>query len=293
VPRFLKPAFRPERGKKGLGAWCVNVPKYLSDTGRRRQLFYETEAQAKAVCQQYKARKANFGLSLNILSPLRIAEAAEAYERLQPYNIELLDAVNSYIEAHKQRIASISFLDLCNLYIDSRHDRNRDHLKGLQNSRDRFPNLQTRMVSDITHRDLEPLLAPISPGGRNLVMRHLRAFFNFGIKRGYLLENPISRLDFSRRHSNEVETISIDHVHRMLESAFVGDLPLVPYLTLGLFAGCRPEDELMGLEWRDFDWADGVLTVRAEVAKTGRRRFITLQPNALEWLRLYRAVADP
>ena len=124
-------------------------------------------------------------------------------------------------------------------------------------------------------------------------MRHLRAFFNFGIKRGYLLENPISRLDFSRRHSNEVETISIDHVHRMLESAFVGDLPLVPYLTLGLFAGCRPEDELMGLEWRDFDWADGVLTVRAEVAKTGRRRFITLQPNALEWLRLYRAVADP
>lgn len=290
VPRasLLKPAFRPERAKKGLGAWCVNVPKYLSDTGRRRQLFYETETQAKAVCQQYKTRKANFGLSLNILSPARIAEAAEAYERLKPYNIELLDAVNAYIKAHKQRIASITFLHLCNRYIDSRHDRNRDHLKGLQNSRDRFPSLHTRLVSDITHRDLEPLLAPISPGGRNLVMRHLRAFFNFGIKRGYLLQNPISRLDFSRRPNKEFETISLDHVRRMLEAAFADDLPLVPYLTLGLFAGCRPEDELMGLEWRDFDWADGVLTVRAEVAKTGRRRFITLQPNALEWLRLYR-----
>jgi hypothetical protein len=69
-------------------------------------LFYETEAQAKAVCQQYKTRKANFGLSLNNLSPTRIAEAAEAYGRLKPYNIELLDAVSAYIEAHKQRIAN-------------------------------------------------------------------------------------------------------------------------------------------------------------------------------------------
>ena len=38
---LLKPAFRPERAQKGLEAWCVNVPKYLADTGRRRQFFYE------------------------------------------------------------------------------------------------------------------------------------------------------------------------------------------------------------------------------------------------------------
>jgi len=62
--------------------------------------------------------------------------------------------------------------------------------KRLRNSRDRFPGLHNRLASDITHRDLEPLLAPISPGGRNLVMRHLRSFFNFGIKRGFLTQNP-------------------------------------------------------------------------------------------------------
>jgi hypothetical protein len=144
VPRgsLLKTAFRSERAEKGLGAGCVNVPRYLSDAGRRHRLFGETEAQAKAP----------------------IAEAAQTYGRLKPYNIERLDAVNAYIEAHKQRIASISFfpiLDLCNLYIDSRHDRNRDHLKGLQNSRNRFPPACTHAWSpgyDV--KNLEKLSTP-------------------------------------------------------------------------------------------------------------------------------------
>lgn len=245
---FLKPAFRKEREKKGLAAWCVNVPKYLSDTGKRRQLFYDTQAEAKTVCQQYLTRRANFGVSLATMSPKLISEAAECYERLKPYNVKLLDVVNVYIEAHKQRTASVSFLNLCNLYIDSRPDRNRDHLKGLQNSRDRFPVLHDRLVSDITHRDIEPLLAPIPAGGRNLVMRHLRAFFNFGIKKKYLLENPIAAIDFSRRPRKEVEVIAVDQVRAMLDAALADDLPLLPYLVFGFFAGVRPEDELMSLE---------------------------------------------
>jgi len=36
---LLKPAFRKERADKGLAPWCVNVPPYLSDTGKRRQLL--------------------------------------------------------------------------------------------------------------------------------------------------------------------------------------------------------------------------------------------------------------
>ena len=285
---FLKPAFRKEREKKGLAAWCVNVPKYLSNTGKRRQLFYDTQAEAKTVCQQYLTRRANFGVSLATMSPKLISEAAECYERLKSYNVKLLDVVNAYVEAHKQRTASVSFLNLCNLYIDSRPDRNRDHLKGLQNSRDRFPVLHDRLVSDITYRDIEPLLAPIPAGGRNLVMRHLRAFFNFGIKKKYLLENPIAAIDFSRRPRKEVEVIAIDHVRAMLDAALADDLPLLPYLVFGFFAGVRPEDELMSLEWQDLDQADGMLTIRAEIAKTGRRRFIKLEPNAIEWLRAYR-----
>ena len=242
-----------ERADKGLAPWCVNVPPYLSDTGKRRQLFYDTQAEAKTVCQQYVTRRANFGVSLATLSPKLISEAAECYERLKPYKVDLLDVVNAYIDTQRQRAASISFLELCNHYIHSRPDRNRDHLKGLENTRDRFPSLHAKMVSDVTHRDLEPLLEPISRGGRNLIMRHLRAFFNFGIKKKYLTENPIAALDFTRLPKKEVEVITIDDVRAMLNAAISDDNPLLPYLVFGFFAGVRP---VIDFDWDEFDKPD-------------------------------------
>jgi len=67
-------------------------------------------------------------------------------------------------------------------------------------------------MCDISHRDLEPLLNEIALGGRNFVMRHLKAFFNYGIKRGYLTSNPISRLDFVESSPKEIEVISPENV---------------------------------------------------------------------------------
>jgi len=118
-------------------------------------------------------------------------------------NISLLSAVRSFLQAHKARTASVTFLVLFNQFLDAKVDRNPEYLKELRITRDRFPDLHERIVSDISHRDLEPLLAPISPGGRNTVMRYLRAVFNYGIKREYLTSNPIVRLDFADRPRRE------------------------------------------------------------------------------------------
>ena len=64
-------------------------------------------------------------------------------------------------------------------------------------------------------------------------MRYLRAVFNFGIKRGYLAENPVSRLDFAQRKRKEIETIPSNKVRAMLEHALQNDLELLPYLVFG------------------------------------------------------------
>ena len=55
----------------------------------------------------------------------------------------------------------------------------------------------------------------------------------------------------------KVEVIAVEHVHAMLDAALADDLPLLPCLVFGFFAGVRPEDELMSLEWRDLDQTDG------------------------------------
>jgi len=66
-------------------------------------------------------------------------------------------------------------------------------------------------------------------------MRHLRAFFNYGIKREYLTKNPIARLDFVESSQKEVEVISPGDVAKMLETALENDLGLLPYPWLFLW----------------------------------------------------------
>jgi integrase len=57
----------------------------------------------------------------------------------------------------------------------------------------------------------------------------------------------------------------------MLNHASADDLPLLPFLVLGLFCGVRPDGELQKLEWSDIDLNDKVVTIRPEVSKTNRR----------------------
>ncbi len=74
----------------------------------------------------------------------------------------------------------------------------------------------------------------------------------------------------------------------MLRDALSHDRELLlPFLVLGFFCGLRPDGELLKVRWSDI-CLEGTpqLTVRAEIAKTAQRRFIDLQPNAIEWLKL-------
>jgi len=284
----LKPAFRSARNDAGLASWVVNVPSHLSPTGKRQELFFSTKSDAGIECEKLKARKDNFGLSLSAMTPARIAEAAECYRLLGSHAISLTDAVRGFLAAYKARTESISFLALFNLYLAAKSDRNAQYLRELRITRDRFPTLYEHLVSDISHRDLEPLLNAISPGGRNPVMRYLRAVFFFGIKRGYLAENPISRLDFADRPRKEVEIIPSDKVQAMLTHALENDLRLLPYLLFGFFAGIRPDGELKKLEWGDVKLAEGTIVIRPEVSKTNRRRFPKISENAAAWIEAYR-----
>ncbi len=269
------------------GSWSVNVPASLSDTGKRRQLFFDTKGEAQTECEKLKARKDNFGVSLTAMTPARIAEAGEAYKLLDPLNVTLLDAVRLYVAGHNRRTASVTFLDLFNMFLDAKKDRNPAYLKELRVTRDRMPELHGLLVCDIGTKELDPILNAMTPGARNPVMRYLRAVFNYGIKREYLAENPIARLDFATRPRREVVTIPTPQATRMLNHALEHDLDLLPFLALGFFAGIRPEGELMELEWTDVKLDASEIVIRPEVSKTNRRRFIDLSENARAWLTAY------
>jgi integrase len=58
------------------------------------------------------------------------------------------------------------------------------------------------------------------------------------------------------------------------------------YLALAGFSGIRAA-ELMRLEWKDFNFTRGHVTVAADKAKTATRRLVPILPNLAEYLRPY------
>jgi len=276
----LKPRFLASRN-----SYVVNVPASLSNTGKRRQLFFEKKGEALAVCEQLKARRDNFGISLTAMTPARIAEAGEAFKILAPLNISLLDAVREFATTYKAREASITFHALFDMVLKAKRDRHPRYLQQMAMMRDRMPQLHDRIVSDITSREIEAVIGKFATGSRNPAMRYLKTVFRYGIKRGYLSSDPISRLDFTRSPRREVITVPNETVSAMLHHALECDLELIPVLVFGFFCGIRPEGELTKIEWRDM--SEGSITIRPEVSKTNRRRFIDLSENANAWLSTY------
>jgi integrase len=142
--------------------------------------------------------------------------------------------------------------------------------------------LPAMMLADIGPADLPPLVG--APRSRKNRLNAWRSFFSWCRARGYLptRETVIDRMDSPIIHATTPSTwtpaeltILFAHVHA----------DYLPWLALSAWAGLRTEeicpDSKSGkspLSWQDFQWDRGILIVRAETAKTGRRRIIPILP---------------
>jgi integrase len=284
----LKPRKIESRVAIGWAPWCVNVPAELSETGKRQRLFFETEKEAKAECGTLKARRDNFGNSLTAMTPARIAEAAEAYKLLSPHGTGLVDAVRDYLRRHREKNASKPWKEVFDEYLAMPKKRSLKYCRDLKEAGEAVRDFEQKLIVEISPPDVDKALSGFALSTRNAKMRVLRAIFNFGIKRGYLAENPINRLDFAELEAGEVEVFTVDQTSALLKAALKSDLEMLPFFVLGFFCGIRPDGELQKLEWSRLHLAEKQIVIPPEVAKTKRRRFVDISDNAAAWLEAYR-----
>jgi integrase len=269
----------------------ISIPPDLSQSGNRERKYFETEEQAENEVFRLQNRHRTHGELIDRITSDQLSQALQAFELIGKAGVDvrLPAIVEEWLQTHRSRTSSINYIDLFNQFIEAKPDRNERYLEQLHMARDRWPQLHEQLVCDIGHRELHSIISKLSRGARNPILRYWQAVFNFGIKRGYLTENPVSRLDFERSKRKEIETLSAEHVQKMLEHALEHDLHLLPFLVFGVFCGVRPDGELQKIEWSDIDLTDKVVTIRPEISKTNRRRFVDLSDNAVEWLRAYDA----
>jgi integrase len=288
----LRPRRLPSLGNEAL-PWVINVPATLSPTGKRQRRFFATRQQAEVECELLKTRKFNFGHSLSSLSPARIAEAVACYQRLDQGapGVSLSHAVTEFLAFYRSRNLSVPAGKLFARFIESKGNASARYCQGLAATFRRLTSLHPVLASDITAKEIEVAVIEFPPAHRNAALRYLRAAFNFGIRSGWLEQNPIKGLEFTRVVRDAVEIISPATVEKLLLDALSNDVELLPFLVLSFYAGIRPDGELQKLLWDDLDLRakEHHITIRPTVAKKRRKRWVDLSDNAIAWLHEYRA----
>jgi integrase len=275
---------------KDHNRYRLNVPAELSPNGKRQRLWFKTKKAAEGEADRIRTRSEKYGNLGRSLTAGNLADATEALAILTPAGVTLRTAATEYIALHKERSASAPIAELFEAFETAKASKSRLYRIQLGWYRQRFAPLGNVLARDLTAAQVEECISGSSGSVRNALLRYLRAALNFGIRRGWLSFNPVTNVEFQEVRRREVETFTPEQTKKLLFKAAELHPETVPYFAIGLFAGIRPH-EITRLDWSDF--SDGAITIRPEVSKTNRRRFVDVSDNLAAWIEPYRRESGP
>ena len=140
-----------------------------------------------------------------------------------------------------------------------------------------------------------------SPAGIAGARGPLNRLFAFALRRGYITENPLDRMDPSewpKRPKAEKRILSLEEIRALIHEASDGSRALIATLAL---SGLR-QSEALGLTWQDVDFEAGVLRIRHQLSRgaspkrvplktPAARRDVLLHPGLRDVLKARKAAA--
>ena len=259
-------------------------------SGKWERKFFKTQAEAKTYAAQKEIELLNQGTEgMAFPTELRIM-AQRAAKELSEYNRTIAEAAQFYLKHLQTERGSVPVPQAVEELISNRKDAGFSvrYCGDLKIRLGRFAKaFAERTVAAITTKEIDAWLESlgVSPVTRNTFRRDVRTLFSFCTKRNYCAENPATRATRAKEPSREVEVLSVEDARLLLAAS---SPEMLPYWAIGLFAGLR-SSEILHLQWADIDFGDSLITVRS--AKTGRKRFVKMEPNLLAWLAPYRMKA--
>jgi integrase len=279
-------SLEPRPTTKPHAPWVVNLPPLLSSTAKRERRYFDTKKAAETFCTQQRIRLENYGTASTTLSAGKIEEAAAAFEKLTGTGIGLLEAVEQVLQWKRSRENSVTFKSMFESFIDAKKGkRSAPYLTALRCTLPRFAVLHQRLACEITASEIENQLTGVTPSVHNAFLRYLRAVFNFGIRRGWCVENPVKRIEM---HSLKMrkEILTNAQVTALLKAVCDNEFELLPYHVLCIFAGIRPK-EVERLTFSNVNMEERFIEVPDETSKTTIRRIVEMEPLLVRWLDYY------
>jgi integrase len=300
-----KGALKPGSNKERYDQYKV---AYRALDGEHRRETFGNLANAKARANEIAVQIERGERDMLKLTNVERATYLHALRLLEPLSIPLNVAIEEYVAA-RGLLGSDSLLGAAKAYARRAHshqdkkvaeivaellrDRTQNgasirYIQSLRSELNRFAAAFHCNIGSVTARLIEQWLARLNVGARtrNNVRMSVVTLFRYARKHGYLPKAEATEaeaVDKAKDRGGKPELLTPQQMAKLMAKA-EGKEAL--YLALAGFAGIRAA-EIMRLEWADFNFARGHITVAADKAKTATRRLVPILPNLAEYLRPY------
>ncbi len=275
--------------KKTAHGWRLNIPPKISETGKRQQLFYRTQALALAAAADLKAKVETFGSQARAIAPSLAESATAATALLAPWGLSLIDAARIAVEIKERENASRPIAAAAEAWLAACDGLRPRTVRNYKLTADKMQTaLGDRLLSSILGDELHAVLVPPGSSGAAVAerIRNAKAFWRWCSAKGWCKAEVFAAVEAPKRSrdTDEIEILLPSEVRGLLRAAERQFPQAVASFALQLFAGIRSE-ELIRLDSSHVT-ADGI-DLPATVTKKGRRRHITPNGTLAAWLKAY------
>lgn len=233
---------------------------------------------------------------------LAAAEFAEAFKRL-PQGSTIADAVKSLLENSRANIVPKSCPEIVDEFLDRKRRNDFGKRAGtrwlgsLGQQLRVFANYFKCPLQSIRSRQLDDWIRSIDAGGRTRknYLGAIGGLVSFAKIQGYLRTdwNELQRIPVPQPEPLKIVLYTPDEMVRLLGRLDDG---MIPFVVCAGFAGIRHAEMNRDgpvLDWKDVDFENKIIRVKADVAKTKKERLVKMSDNLVAWLRPHARPAGP
>ena len=288
-----KGQIKPGRKKERYDQFQV---AYREDGKRKRETF-GTLAKAKARAHEIAVATERGERDVLKLSSADRASYLHALRLLEPMSVPLGVAVEAYVAQAQSARTRGNDKPVAEIVTELLEDKKQNgssirYIQSLRSHLTRFAAAFRCNISSITAKLIEQWLVglKVGPRARNNNRMSVVTLFHYARKHGYLPEDEPTKADAVNKAKDRGGRIDLLKPEQMAKLMAKADGKIALYLALAGFAGIRAA-EILRLEWKDFNFARGHVTIAADKAKTATRRLVPIAPNLAEYLRPYHHAA--
>lgn len=251
------------------GSFAIDGVAY----GKRHRKRYKSLDEAIAATHLIEEQQPSLNVCRTLLNQERISDA-EAACALLPHGVTLLELVQDYRRSEQNR--QISLKEAIYSYLDTKDGCSHHTYRQVKRILFELLNFTADQRVDLIKKEkAEHFLNRQSPGSFNAYLRICKGLFIWALRNEYTTSNPFAHIKAKKRKLGEIALLSPSEVKDLLMSAKTWkDGLLLPYASICIYAGLRPDSEMRHLTWDKINLKDR--EIRVTKGKTDTPRLVEM-----------------